>query len=285
MGSVAPRFEPRINHEVYQENGRYYGTFRKGKYMFPIDETEMDRMDMMHKFFLVARKDQLHSSPFHNEVNPRTLDLGCGTGIWSIQMADKYSQGYHVGLDLNYIQPEFIPPNTEFQQKDIEVPWQDLNPGTWDLIHLRSLNGSISNWPRLYGEIIGHLRPHYGYVEQLEIDYIPRSDDGSLKQDSCVLYGLTKQRLADAGFVDIKEEIIDIALNGWPGDYHGMELGRWFNLGLTQGLEALSLAPLCRGHNKSSAEVIALVDRVKEEIRSRRLHAYCTLHIYTARKP
>ena len=27
-----------VNREVYGENGRYYGTFRRGKYMFPIDE-------------------------------------------------------------------------------------------------------------------------------------------------------------------------------------------------------------------------------------------------------
>ena len=29
---------PRNNSQVYEENGRFYGTFRKGKYMFPVDE-------------------------------------------------------------------------------------------------------------------------------------------------------------------------------------------------------------------------------------------------------
>jgi hypothetical protein len=27
--------------EVYPENGRWYGTFKKGKYMFPIDEVRL----------------------------------------------------------------------------------------------------------------------------------------------------------------------------------------------------------------------------------------------------
>lgn len=28
----------RIYQEIYPENGRWYGTYKKGKYMFPIDE-------------------------------------------------------------------------------------------------------------------------------------------------------------------------------------------------------------------------------------------------------
>lgn len=45
-----------------------------------------------------------------------------------------------------------IPANVHFMQKDIEDRWQDLDPGTWDLIHMRTLNGSISNWTRVYSE-------------------------------------------------------------------------------------------------------------------------------------
>jgi 16S rRNA G1207 methylase RsmC len=45
-------------------------------------------MDVFHKIFLVARKDTLHSAPLHNQETPRILDLGCGTGIWGIVMAE-----------------------------------------------------------------------------------------------------------------------------------------------------------------------------------------------------
>ena len=31
----------RTYQEVYLENGRWYGTYKKGKYMFPIDEVGM----------------------------------------------------------------------------------------------------------------------------------------------------------------------------------------------------------------------------------------------------
>ncbi|KAK3694879.1 S-adenosyl-L-methionine-dependent methyltransferase [Podospora appendiculata] len=262
-------------------------------------------MDIMHKFHLVARRDVLHSAPLHNQQTPHILDLGCGTGIWTIDMADKYPNGHLIGLDLALIQPEYIPANLRFEQMDIEDPWHDMGLGTWDLIHMRSLNGSIANWGRLYSEIYRHLKPHYGFVEQVEIDWTPRCVDQSLSPSSYVMQwadellsamdrfgrsmrvdsGLTKQRMRHAGFTDIKEEVIRVPFNGWPTDEHGRDTGRWFNLGLTQGMHALTIAPLFRGHGKMPEEVTALVKNVVEEIRSRKMHAYCTLHVYTARRP
>jgi ubiquinone/menaquinone biosynthesis C-methylase UbiE len=49
-------------------------------------------MDIYHKLFTVARRDQLHQAPVptalqHGEP-PRILDVGCGTGIWAIDMAE-----------------------------------------------------------------------------------------------------------------------------------------------------------------------------------------------------
>lgn len=98
----------------YHENGRAYHGYRKGKYLFPCDEVigtdstisisitsgetselmrrklqaEMDRMDLYHKFFQVARKEKLHSTPFTPNYDLRILDLGAGTGIWAIDMAE-----------------------------------------------------------------------------------------------------------------------------------------------------------------------------------------------------
>ncbi|KAH6853602.1 hypothetical protein B0I37DRAFT_349035 [Chaetomium sp. MPI-CAGE-AT-0009] len=257
----------RTYQEVYAENGRWYGTFKKGKYMFPIDErkadldvkTELERLDVFHKVFLVARRDASHSAPLHNQENPRVLDLGCGTGIWGIDMAD-------------------IPANMRFLQKDIEDRWQDLEPGSWDLIHMRALNGSISNWPRVYAEIYRD-----GYIVQWANQLMDAMDSFGrpIRLDS----NLTKQRLEDVGFDEIKEEIIQLPLNGWPTDVHDRDLGRWFNLGVRQAFQPLSLAPLCRGHGRTPAEVAELAEKARREVYSNSVRAYCTLHIFTARKP
>lgn len=52
----------------------------------------------------------------------------------------------------------------------------------------------------------------------------------------------TKLQLADAGFVDIKEEVIRLPLNGRPAGPPGRDLGRWFDLGIQQACQPLSLA-------------------------------------------
>ncbi len=48
----------------------------------------MERLDVFHKIFTVARKGAIHSAPFQDPERPQTLDLGCGTGIWGIDMAE-----------------------------------------------------------------------------------------------------------------------------------------------------------------------------------------------------
>lgn len=46
-------------------------------------------MDMLEKMFREARDDRIHEYPLlsHGEP-PRVLDLGCGTGLWCMEMAE-----------------------------------------------------------------------------------------------------------------------------------------------------------------------------------------------------
>ena len=45
-------------------------------------------MDIYHKLFLVARQEVLHQLPIVSKTQIRILDLGTGTGIWAIDMAE-----------------------------------------------------------------------------------------------------------------------------------------------------------------------------------------------------
>ncbi|KZF21952.1 methyltransferase LaeA [Xylona heveae TC161] len=288
----------------YMENGRLYHGFRKGIYMYPCDEQEKDRMDIYHKFFLVACHEKLHQAPIRpNYGPPRILDLGTGTGIWAIDMADKYLDAEVLGMDLSNIQPEKIPPNLRFRiPRDYESPWY-LGEESWDLIHLRMGAGSVSSWPELYQKIFQHLKPGFGYMEQVEIDMLPRCDDGTMPYHPLVQWydwlddatqrasrpvayqRNTRQMLEMQGFVDIQENVIRIPLNSWPASLHEKDIGRWYNLGLTEGLEALSLGPLTRVYGWPAEDVRRLIVDVKAHMCNKKIHAYNNMHIWTARRP
>ena len=58
-------------------------------------------MDIYHKLFSVARKGLIHSAPIIPGYDrTRILDIGTGTGIWAIEMAEYV-------LYLNNLSPHY----------------------------------------------------------------------------------------------------------------------------------------------------------------------------------
>lgn len=51
---------------------------------------------------------------------PRVLDLGTGTGIWAIDVADEFPNAEVIANDLSPIQPQNVPVNVRFEVDDIE---------------------------------------------------------------------------------------------------------------------------------------------------------------------
>ncbi|KAI8710953.1 hypothetical protein NCS52_01524200 [Fusarium sp. LHS14.1] len=70
-----------INYKY--ENGRRYYAFR------PNDETEQDRMDLVHHVYRLLLNGKLYRAPIPDNVQ-RVLDLGTGIGIWAMDFADEY---------------------------------------------------------------------------------------------------------------------------------------------------------------------------------------------------
>jgi len=133
-------------------------------------------------------------------------------------------------------------------------------------------------------------------MEQVEIDMVPRCDDGTLPANSHLVqwsrllldatarayrpiaYNTeTRSMLERSGFVEIQEQVIRVPLNPWPADPHLKDIGRWYNLGLTEGLEALTLGPLTRMSQWTPADVNRLIADAKREICSKKYHTYCNM--------
>ncbi|KAH6982517.1 hypothetical protein EDB80DRAFT_592880 [Ilyonectria destructans] len=95
----------------------------------------------------------------------------------------------------------------------------------------------------------------------------------------------TQRQLGLAGFEDISETVIKAYYNTWPEDSHEKEVGNWFNLGLSNGLTALSYAAMVKWLRMSKEEVESLCNRVNTDICMLSYHAYCRIYIWTARKP
>ena len=118
--------------------------------MLNLLQKEQNRLDLHHEIFLEMLEGKLHLAPLENPHN--ILDLGTGTGIWAIDMADKHPMASVVGTDLSPIQPRWVPPNCRFEVDDMEKP-STFPSDHFDFIHARNLAQSISNWPQVAADM------------------------------------------------------------------------------------------------------------------------------------
>lgn len=84
----------------------------------------------------------------------------------------------------------------------------------------------------------------------------------------------TRQMLETAGFTDIQEQIIRAPFNSWPRDPYQKEIGRWYCVGLSEGLEAMSLGPLTRVYGWKVNAIKSMCEDVKAHMIQRKIHAY-----------
>lgn len=294
----------------------------------PHDERERDRLDIMHTMIKVLRgqANKLTHSPTdalarrpasladYND-RPRVLDLGCGTGIWMLDMAKQYPDAQFVGVDIHNMGPPTLLPNISIRAPwDYETIWA-MGEHSWDLIHLQMGLGSVGDWLGLYRKIIQHLIPGRGWFEQVEIDFEPRCDDGTLLPGRLIdwwklfvkpVYEESKrplhydgQRIARelraAGFVDIHSADFQLPLNGWSPNPTERRAGMWWNIALSSGdettsglgLEAMSLAALCKygGGSWTPTQVRRLCNEALVQASDPNVHAYMSLHVWYARAP
>ncbi|KAL9622182.1 MAG: hypothetical protein Q9204_008047 [Flavoplaca sp. TL-2023a] len=268
-GSVTDTLESAYSRYRW-ENGRRYHSYRDGAYWGPNDETHNDQQDIAHHAWRLALNNKLYLAPIHNKPE-RILDVGTGTGIWAIEMAELFPNAQVVGTDLSPIQPVWVPPNCMFEVDDVTLEWT-YRKDSFDFIHSREMFGSIADWDEYFRQCYVHLKPG-GYVEALERGVKPVSDDGTVGPDhfwttwgNTVLsvgetwgkgfnaWEILKGRMEAAGFVDVVQVPMKWPIGPWMEDEHMKELGMWNALRLDTGLEGyvMRLFTMAGGVNSDS---------------------------------
>jgi SAM-dependent methyltransferase len=210
--------------------------------VLPNDDAEQERLDLQHHIWRLLLQGALYTAPLRipqpgdpsSAAAPggsefRILDLGCGTGIWAIDMADEFPRASVFGVDLSPIQPEWVPGNCRFHVDDYEDEWTYRDDEKFDYVHGRALSGTVGDWANFYRQIRQNLKPG-GWCEMQEYDAWIFSDDDSFdravwtkewveKLDGASkmfgkqinVAGRHKQWMIDAGFEDVVERVIRVS--------------------------------------------------------------------------
>ncbi|KAG6121905.1 hypothetical protein E4U14_000718 [Claviceps sp. LM454 group G7] len=245
------------------KHNRRYHAYQSGSYCFPNDDREQDRLDMLHHAVTRILDDKLFLAPI-DPAGMRILDIGTGTGLWSITMGDAYPGASITGNDLSPIQPDWVPTNVKFIVDDIELDWFQYN--RYDYIHCRYMAASIKNWPRLVRQIYSALKPG-GWVEFQEMSssyytiagadeavplakYHPAHPFLQLSEamrEACSKTGRMldptghlRRWASDAGFVAVKQLTRKVPVGKWPLDQPSMEVGALMAVNYVEGVEAMT---------------------------------------------
>ncbi len=142
-------------------------------YALPKDPQEVQRLDFQH--FII--RHEMHGNYLAPLSHPkRILDIGCGTGRWTMEMAVEFPQAQVVGIDL--VLPDSAaslghgleqkPENAFFLEGDIlkGLPFDDAS---FDFVYIRLMFTAIpaSYWPALLDDMIRVTRPE-GWIESVE---------------------------------------------------------------------------------------------------------------------
>ncbi|KAK2811769.1 hypothetical protein FQN50_001807 [Emmonsiellopsis sp. PD_5] len=255
------------------ENGRRYHTFREGAYIFPNDEKESNRLDIVHHMMTMLCDERLHLAP----IGPgllNILDVGSGTGLWCCQMGDEYPSAEILGVDLSATQPIYgAPDNVRFEIDDVESDWTFIN--SFDYIHCRYI----------------HVAPN-GWAEFQDFDVEWYSDDGTYDRESALgrwfqlFHEAASQHgrelspgpslegwVRDAGFKDVVVKRIRVPVGRWPKDDRLKTVGTWNLLQVIDGMEGFSMALFSRILGWSPDAIQSFVAEVVKDLRNPKMHA------------
>ncbi|RDW62388.1 hypothetical protein BP6252_11821 [Coleophoma cylindrospora] len=297
--------------EYVEENGRTYHRYSDG--------------NLQNHLWGLTLNDRLYISPIDTQKMHRVLDIGCGTGIWTINFADKYPGTTIIGTDLSPVQPKWsvvtpirsdlmkqtqltdikcctrVPPNCNFEIADAEHDWTYSQP--FDFIHGRMLFTcfTVESAKAVFTSAFDNLNPG-GYFELQDCIFPQKCIDASSMGTSLSLWNsLCLEASEKTGrpwntvqywnswLREIGFEDVREEVFLWPINTWPRDKGLK-ELGMWFREDVLSVLPatgrlLTKGLGWSSEEVEVLLAGVRDDVKDRRVHMFEEVRVLYGRKP
>ncbi|KAI0180029.1 S-adenosyl-L-methionine-dependent methyltransferase [Hypoxylon sp. FL1284] len=256
------------------EHGRRYC----GSYYMPNDDDEQVRLQLINQVYLKTFDGELTSVPL--EAPTHILDIGTAVGEWAIDIAELYPDCEVVGTDIGNIFERRVPQNVFWEIDDAELEWERPS-NHYDLIHLRDMSGSFTDWHHIYLSAFNAIKPG-GWIEVLDFDdskgmnsFHSLFQPGSIihkvvtdVHEAAKLHGkprgvghLEPRFLVNAGYVDVQLTEHAIPLRTDDGS-----TGKFWLLALLNGLESKFLRLLTKYKGWDPEEVRIACDMIGQEL-------------------
>jgi len=148
-------------------------------HIFPLpheDPSELDRLQSLHYMFRNTWQGDNFRAPGVHELlekgSAKALDIGCGPGLWVLELASAYPRSEFTGLDISPVFPTAIKPsNASFRLCDVLCGPLPFDDNTFDLVHMRDMGAWLSRegWPMVVKEIV-RVTKRGGWVEIAEVE-------------------------------------------------------------------------------------------------------------------
>lgn len=146
---------------------------------------EQNRLELQAQ----ALEQLMHNNIFHSPlVKPnRILDVGCGTGRSTVQLAQKFPDAQIIGVDLSPVPAlHSKPDNVEYVQGDIRqlVKSEDkrFTNHSFDYVFSRLLSLGMTDWPGYFSDV-SLLLASGGWFEVQEFEIGHHDADGNVITD------------------------------------------------------------------------------------------------------